>query len=100
MLAITIHGDHFEISKNIDTYTQERFGDLDHFQPDAKSVNVRIAKEGAQIRVRADVTCEHAQDVHAEGQEDTVYDAIRACSDAVRKQLRRQHSKQVRHHEH
>jgi len=98
MLDVTLHGDHFKISKQIDDFTRERFSSLDRFLNDAKSVKVTIAHEGQQYKVSAELLQEHLKPIHAHATEDTVYDAIKHCSELVRKQLRRKHNKLADHH--
>ncbi len=99
MLDVTLHGDHFKISKHVDDFTQEKFGGLDKYQPDAKSVKVTIRHEADRYKVLAELHHDHLDTVvNAHTTEDTVYEALKKCSELVRKQLRRQHSKQVKKH--
>ena len=93
MLTVTLRGDHFDISKNVDTYTRERFVNLDRYLADAQAVDVCVSSAGGQYKVKADLKNEHLPPMHAEATEATVYEALRRASELVRKQMRRQHNK-------
>lgn len=99
MLDVTLHGDHFKISRQIDDFTRERFSALDRYLHDARSVNVTIGHEGQRYRVSAELRQEHLEPIHAHVTEDTVYEAIKHCSELVRKQLRRRHNRLADHHD-
>lgn len=96
MLAVTLRGEHFDISKNVDTYTRERFVHLDRYLADAQGVDVCVTCDGGQYKVKADLRSGRLPSLHAEATEGTVYEALRKTSELMRKQMRRQHNKLVK----
>ncbi len=98
MLPVRIQGVHFDVSRNVSDFIQERFASLDTYLEEAKSVSVTVTREAHGIKVLSELKNGHLPPVYAQAVEDSVYGAIRRSSELVRKQLRRMHGRLVRQH--
>ena len=98
MLPVNIQGVHFDVSRNVCDYIQERFASLDTYLDEAKSVSVTVTREPDGIKVLSELKNGHLPPVYAQAVEKSVYGAIRRSSELVRKQLRRMHSRLVKQH--
>ena len=98
MLPVSVQGVHFDVSRNVSDFIEERFASLDTYLDEAKSVTVTVTREAHGFKVLSELKNDHMPSVYAQAVEDSVYGAIRRSSALVRKQLRRLHGRLVRQH--